>query len=120
MGGMRRLKKRAEFLRIAAVRQSAGASGLVLQAAPRAGTEPGVGFTASRKVGNAVARNRAKRRMRALAREMLLDAARPDLDYVLIARNTTPHRPYALLRTDLIRALKRLRAWTGREETDGL
>ena len=116
---MRRLKKRAEFLRIAAARQSAGATGLVLQAASRAGNDPGIGFTASRKVGNAVARNRAKRRLRALAREMLPEAARPDLDYVLIARSTTPHRPYTLLRTDLIRVLKRLRAWTGPGEADG-
>ncbi len=126
---MRRLKRRAEFLQVAAVRRSAGMPGLVLQAARQktastsddAGTDAdiGVGFTASKKVGGAVERNRAKRRLRALAREILPDAARPGQDYVLIARSETPRRPFALLRRDLISALKRLKSWTGSDGVEG-
>lgn len=73
--------------------------------------EARVGFTASRKVGNAVARNRAKRRLRALSVEVLARHGVPGQDYVLIARATTPTRPYAALRKDLERALRRLALW---------
>ena len=66
------------------------------------------GLTASRKVGGAVARNRARRRLRALAREILPIAGRPGTDYVLIARAETLNRPHAALRADLERALARL------------
>lgn len=124
---MRRLKRRAEFLRIAAAKRSAGMPGLVLQAAPQRSDAPsiagaaeiGIGFTASKKVGGAVERNRSKRRLRALAREILADGARPGQDYVLIARSETPRRPYALLRRDLISALKRLKSWTGPDGVEG-
>jgi ribonuclease P protein component len=68
-----------------------------------------VGFTASKKVGGAVVRTRARRRLRALAREVLLREAAPGYDYVLIARPETATRDYALLRDDLRYALKRLR-----------
>jgi len=69
------------------------------------------GLTASRKVGGAVARNRARRRLRALAREVLAAHAPLDYDYVLIARPATVTRPYDDLRNDLILALKRLKAY---------
>ncbi len=88
--------------------------GLVLQARSRvdgASTDAGdlrVGFTASRKVGGAVERNRAKRRLRAAAEEVLAAEGKPAHDYVLIARSETVHRPYALLKDDLTRALKRV------------
>ena len=88
--------------------------GLVLQARPRA-DEPSlpsdeirVGFTASKKVGGAVARNRAKRRLRAAADELLKTQGKASHDYVLIARAETVRRPYALLKDDLQRALKRI------------
>lgn len=67
-----------------------------------------VGFTASRKVGNAVVRNRAKRRLRALAAQVLLDKGRPGTDYVLIARAATGDRPYAELVADLEAALRQV------------
>ena len=87
--------------------------GLVLQAAPRpgpplAGAAVRVGFTASRKVGNAVIRNRAKRRLRAAAAEVLAARGRADTDYVLIARADTAGRPYAALIADLEAALRRV------------
>ncbi len=67
--------------------------------------EIGVGFTASRKVGSAVERNRARRRLRAVAREILPMAGRPGYDYVLIARAATLGRPYIELAKDLKTAL---------------
>ena len=68
-----------------------------------------VGFTASKKVGNAVARNRAKRRMRALAREIIPEKGRNGHDYVLIARkDATTEFSHDVLRADLIRALERV------------
>lgn len=86
--------------------------GLVLQAAPRdkaAGCGPvRVGFTVSRKVGGAVARNRAKRRLRAAAEAVLSEHAAPGYDYVLVGRGATPTRRYDALLKDLETALKRL------------
>ena len=86
--------------------------GLVLQACPRgtgeADSGPRLGLTASRKVGNAVARNRARRRLRAVAEKVLPMAAEAGYDYVLIARKGTPDRPFAALVEDMERALKRL------------
>lgn len=67
-----------------------------------------VGFTASKKVGNAVRRNRAKRRLRAVADAVLKDRATPGHDYVLIARAATVERDYADLVDDLHFSLKRI------------
>jgi ribonuclease P protein component len=84
---------------------------LVLQAAPHPlGARYGVrvGFTASRKVGNAVMRNRAKRRLRAAAAQVLSNKGKLGMDYVLIARAATAERPFATLLTDLELALHRV------------
>ncbi len=119
-GSLATLKVRADFLRVAAGRHKAVTPGLILQAAPRAlasksGPVVHVGFTASRKVGNAVIRNRAKRRLRAAARQILPEWGRPGTDYVLIARGATPGRPYAALLADLAAALRRVeRTWIER------
>jgi ribonuclease P protein component len=109
--GLVTLKIRADFLRVAAGRRRAARPGLVLQAAPRppdigAGERVRVGFTASRKVGNAVVRNRAKRRLRAAAAEILARDGRTGTDYVLIARAGTGQRRYADLVADLAGALR--------------
>ena len=74
----------------------------------RAETRLRVGITVSRKVGNAVARNRARRRLRAVARETLPGQAMPGHDYVLIGRKATLSRPYDALRGDLEGALAKL------------
>lgn len=119
-----RLKRRAEFLQVAAANRKWVAPGLILQVrsqpsperesddAPRAAQlEPvRVGFTASRKVGNAVARNRARRRLRAVAREVL-ERAEPGNDFVLIARPATVERDYQALVGDLVAGLKRLKLY---------
>lgn len=109
------LRKRADFLACARARK-APAPAFLLQARRRKPDEaPGaavrVGFTASKKVGNAVARNRAKRRLRALARSVLAAQGRPGWDYVLVARRgETATRPFAALEDDLVRALDRVHA----------
>ena len=64
----------------------------------------------SRKVGNAVERNRVRRRLREIAREIFPAQARPDLDYVLVGRQAALGRDFAALRLELIEALRRLKA----------
>ncbi len=113
------LKKRREFLAVASTRKKWAAPGLVLQvrrhfADGDAGMNGGlirVGLTASKKVGSAVVRNRARRRLRALARQVLANHAIPGCDVVLIARADTTTRPFASLRQDLETGLRRLGLW---------
>ncbi len=69
---------------------------------------PRVGFTASKRVGNAVARNRVKRRLRAVVDEVLPLYAAPGHDYVVIGRRATLERDYEDLKGDLRQALERL------------
>ncbi|MGH7094516.1 MAG: ribonuclease P protein component [Stellaceae bacterium] len=111
--GLVRLKRRVDFLRVAERRRRAVRDGLILQPAPGPpqaveGEVIRVGFTASRRVGNAVLRNRAKRRLRAAAAEVLARQGRAGTDYVLIARAATPARAYRALVGDLAGALRQL------------
>lgn len=100
------LRQRADFLRVQRSGVRAARPGLVLQVAPGLSADQiGLGLTTSRKVGNAVKRNRARRRLRALAQELLPSRGRPGLDYVLIGRHTTGARPWAKLQADLLSAL---------------
>ena len=108
------LRKRADFLRAASARRQ-GMPGFLLQARRRDEDEGRaeaairIGYTCSKKLGNAVMRNRAKRRLRALAREVMPGLARPGWDYVLVGRpGATVERLFADLRADLAAALMRV------------
>lgn len=107
---LRRLKQRAEFLRVASARRKWNAPGFVLQAGPNERGDIGFGLTASRKVGPAVTRNRARRRLREAARIVLPQLGQPGFDYVLIARSETPRRDFQELLADLQRAVPRVSA----------
>jgi ribonuclease P protein component len=100
---------------VAASRRRWAAPGLILQVAESPSSEPQspfrLGFTASRKVGGAVQRNRARRRLKAAAVEVMPAHAAPGMDYVLVARAETVTRPYAGLLGDLETALRRLKLW---------
>ena len=109
MAPLQRLTRRAEFQTVAASRHKSVAPGLILQAHPRPMAETlRVGFTASRKVGNAVARNRARRRLRAAAAALMPRHAARGHDYVMVARAGTLTRPFGQLLGDLLAGLRRL------------
>ena len=112
--GVERLKKRADFLRVASVRRKWAAPGMVLQAARDSSPEQGgvsrVGFTVTKKVGNAVIRNRVKRRLRAVARDIIPACANAGWDFVLIGRQNTIDRDYEDLQSDLLTALAKVGA----------
>jgi ribonuclease P protein component len=103
-----RLKRRADFLRAAAKGRKAAMPGLVLQALQRADQGPvRLGFTVTKKVGNAVTRNRTRRRLKEAARLELAGCELSGLDLVLIGRDATRTRAFADLQQDLRRALGR-------------
>ncbi len=108
------LRKRAEFLAVASSGTRWVAPGFILQIGAAHEPSPTIryGLTASRKIGNAVTRNRARRRLRALAVQIMVNAA-PEHDYVLIARVSTPACPFSDLQQDLTKGLKRLKLWRG-------
>ena len=106
---MVRLKRRREFLAVAGTRCRWVTPAFVLQAGPRGvPTEVGIGFTASRRIGSAVARNRARRRLRAAVRALLPGAAKPGYDYVIVARPAILTCPFEVLLTDLANAFARV------------
>jgi ribonuclease P protein component len=107
---MEHLKRRQDFV-AAARAPSQAMPGMVVQARNRQDSAaPRLGFTCSKKIGNAVIRNRSKRRMREAARVVLGERAQSGFDYVLIGRLATATRSFADLQNDLMSALKRLHA----------
>jgi ribonuclease P protein component len=84
---------------------------VLVEARRRAEAGPmGLGLTATKKIGSAVIRNRARRRLREAARRLLPELGQPGVDYVLVARQSTPAAAWAALLDDLGNALIRLRA----------
>ncbi len=113
---LRRLKVRPQFL--AAAKSLARPCGAVLiQTRDRADGDPaiGVGFTATKRIGGAVVRNRAKRRLREAARQLIPAHGIAGADYVLIARQACAERPWPRLLDDVKTALIRLAADRGLE-----
>ena len=106
-----RMRKRPEFL-AAAKGLSCARGAVVVQALERGDDRPLIraGFTATRKIGGAVVRNRAKRRLREAARVLLPLHGRPARDYVFIARGGTTARPWPRLLDDMKSALISLAA----------
>lgn len=104
------LRLRRDFLAAARAAKQ-GTPGFMVQARNRRDDDPAIrlGITCSKKIGNAVARNRAKRRLRALAAELLPDLGKPGFDYVLVGRpQATISRAFDALREDLSSALDKL------------
>lgn len=106
-----RLRHRREFLAAARGRRTASA-GFVLQACPRPSDDgrdvAGMGFTVTRKIGGAVVRNRARRRLREAARLLPVAMLAPGVNYVLVARPAALTCPFPQLRSDLETCLRRL------------
>ncbi len=118
---MQRLRQRADFL-AAATGIKAPAAGFVLQVRPR--SEDGairVGFTVSKKVGNAVERNRVRRRLREIVRQSAPGRMRPGHDYVVVGRRAALALPFRRMIEDFDGALRRVHegrreSATGRDE----
>ena len=108
-----RLRKRADFVRLTNKRKNCAASTLVLQCDKtpeevRVKDSIRLGFTVTKKVGNAVVRNRIKRRLRAAASQIMPKLALPDYDYVLIGRKNALTSPYEIIIRDMKYALKKV------------
>ena len=103
------LKKRKDFLRVAKDFHIA-THNMVLQATRSSFDDDHfhIGFTATKKIGNAVIRSKSKRRLRAIARETLLEYGLKHVDYVFIARLSTASCDFDELKKDTIYALKKI------------
>ncbi len=107
---IQRLTKRAQFLFVRAGFRASRPLVMVEARRREADGAIGLGFTATKKIGGAVERNRAKRRLREAARKLMPEIGVPGVDYVLVARQQTPSAPWPSLLDDLGNALIRLRA----------
>ncbi|MGE3143128.1 MAG: ribonuclease P protein component [Hyphomonadaceae bacterium] len=110
---MRRLRKRREFLFVRKGRK-ASRPAVTVEARRRAPDGPaGAGFTATKRLGGAVIRNRARRRLKEAARQLLPGLALAGVDYVFVARPAALICPWPALLDDVRNALLRLRADLG-------
>ena len=110
------LKKRSDFLRVAASNKSYVTKGIIFQSRTHSDLEKAVsktsrlrlGFTVSKKVGKAVIRNKVKRRLRALAKAVLQEHDISNLDLVIIGRKHTIRRPFAKLQEDMKTTIEKI------------
>lgn len=102
------LKKRSDFVAIAKNGEKIATKGVVLQGLASTHNSPRIGYTATRKLGNAVVRNRVKRRLRAVADCVFSKHEFPPHDYVLVGRWHTKDRPFEALVKDLTYALHKV------------
>lgn len=115
---MERILQRRDFL-AAAKGKSLPSGGIVVQMRDRSdGLSPRIGFTCTKKLGNAVTRNRIRRRIREAARLVMASIARPGHDYVLIGRASAENRNFEALKKDIIWALARLHGETTNPKTE--
>lgn len=112
---MRAIPTRADFLKARLTGAKALSKGLVIQAVKRESSEWRIGLTATKKIGNAVTRNRARRRMRALAYNYLVPIAQPGTDYVLIARHDTVKANWQDMAHGLKKAINYLHRTMGKD-----
>ena len=107
------IKSRKDFLKISTKGISSPQDGLVLQTIANNDENNNirVGITATKKIGNAVIRNKCKRKLRVVANDILLEYAKENNDYVLVARASTYDREIQLLKNDLIKALKNVKCY---------
>ncbi len=103
------IRKRRDFLAANSAKR-ATTTGFILQVRARGDDVPEkrIGFTVTKKVGNAVTRNRMKRRMRALAREVIPERGVAGADHILIGRVGQVERDYAAMKADLLYALRKV------------
>jgi ribonuclease P protein component len=116
---MQRLTRRADFL---AAREGARAptGSFLVQARYRHDfAQPRLGLTVTKRTGSAVERNRIRRRLRAAAKSVMPSVGKLGFDYVLVARREALAAPFAMLLSELERALKKVHAKKGRGESDG-
>jgi ribonuclease P protein component len=100
-----RFKRRADFLRLAAKGRKIVRPGFLMQFAQAESGSLRIGYTATKKLGNAVARNRARRRLKEAARLALAGRALPGVELVLVCRKETAMLPFETLRANLAGAL---------------
>ena len=123
---LQHLRQRREFVNVAKKGRKYAAPGLVLQALNRlndqrrndgiaTGSGVRIGFTVTRKVGNAVVRNRVRRRLRAAASQIAPKHAKGNFDLVLIGRAGTKKRNFEELKQDLLKALNHVGAYEADE-----
>ena len=113
MSDMKTIPSRTGFLAARSKGEKALARGLVIQAVTRDSDDWRIGLTATKKIGNAVTRNRARRRMRALARDYLSPLAKNGIDYVLIARHDTATANWQDMANGLQKAIRYLHRTIG-------
>ena len=114
---MRTIPSRAGFLAARSNGKKSLSRGLVIQAIQNETSQWRIGLTATKKIGNAVTRNRARRRMRALARSYLGPLAQPGTDYVLIARHDTVNADWQDMAKGLQKAIRYLHRSINRSGT---